>query len=120
MRTVPTKPNANALGWSFVALRPETAGSYVQLAHGYAAMSQWDGVGEERARMRHLGLRKTPGWSFLHLNGIITAFFVDSSSHLSRYKEMIFLLRILCGEMRGGRQSVTNGQGKAIHYIKQN
>lgn len=117
IRTMPTKANADILGilldacranghdslaevvaMEIVTLRPETAGSYVQLAHGYAAMNQWDGVGKAWAQMRYLGLRKTPGWSFVELNGIITTFFADSTYH-PRYEEMIFLLKILRSEI---------------------
>lgn len=90
---------AEVVAREIVALRPETAGSYVQLARGYAAMNRWDGVGEAWVQMRRLGLRKTPGWSFIQLNGIITTFFADSTSH-PRYAEMIFLLKVLRSEMR--------------------
>lgn len=90
---------AAAVAREMVALKPETAGSYVQLVHGYAAMSQWDGVGEAWAQMKCLGLRKTPGWSFVQLNGIITTFFAHGASH-PRYEEMVLLLKILRSEMK--------------------
>ncbi|XP_020266842.1 pentatricopeptide repeat-containing protein At4g04370 [Asparagus officinalis] len=118
IRTMPIKPNADVLGIvldacrlngynnlaeviakEIVELRPESAGNYVQLAHSYAAMSQWDGVGDVWATMRHLGLRKAPGWSFVELNGVVVTFFADSSSN-PRYQEIVFLLKILRREMR--------------------
>ncbi|KAG1347007.1 pentatricopeptide repeat-containing protein [Cocos nucifera] len=82
-----------------VTLRPESAGNYIQLANSYAAMRRWDGVGETWAQMRALGLKKTPGWSSIELNGTITTFFADHASH-PRHGEMVSLSKILDGEMR--------------------
>ncbi|CAI9756627.1 unnamed protein product [Fraxinus pennsylvanica] len=76
---------------------PEDAGKYVQLAHSFASMARWDGVGEAWLQMRSLGLRKTPGWSFIEMHGTITTFFSPHSSH-PQYAEIVSVLRNLtCG-----------------------
>ncbi|KAK8931340.1 Pentatricopeptide repeat-containing protein [Platanthera zijinensis] len=80
-------------------LKLDTAGSYVQLARNYAAKRQWDGVGEALRRMRGLGLKKTPGWSFVELNGRKYLFFADDSSH-TQWDEIIGLLNILRNETK--------------------
>ncbi|XP_008791219.2 pentatricopeptide repeat-containing protein At4g04370 [Phoenix dactylifera] len=90
---------AEEVAREIVALRPESAGNYVQLANSYAAMRRWDGVGETWAQMRALGLKKAPGWSFIELNGTITTFFADHTSH-TQHDEMVSLLKIIDSEMR--------------------
>ncbi|XP_077229691.1 tetratricopeptide repeat (TPR)-like superfamily protein [Tasmannia lanceolata] len=82
-----------------LALKPDNAGNYVQLAHSYASRNRWDGVEEAWMRMRSLGLRKAPGWSFIELHGTVTLFFVDHTSH-PQYEEMMLTLKILGIEMR--------------------
>lgn len=81
-----------------IKLKPESAGSHVQLAHNFAAMNCWDGVGETLRRMRTLGLKKTPGWSFLEVNGSKNTFFADDASH-PQWDDMVWLLKILQNEM---------------------
>ncbi|XP_031274957.1 pentatricopeptide repeat-containing protein At4g04370 [Pistacia vera] len=80
-------------------LKPTDAGNYVQLAHCYASLDRWDGVGEAWTLMRSLGLRKLPGWSFIELHGVITTFFMDHSSH-PQFEELVFVLKTLNKEMR--------------------
>ncbi|KAL2495428.1 Pentatricopeptide repeat-containing protein [Forsythia ovata] len=80
-------------------LKPADAGKYVQLAHSFASMARWDGVGEAWLQMRSLGLRKTPGWSFIEMHGTITTFFSPHSSH-PQYTEIVSVLRNLTYEIR--------------------
>ncbi|KAK1297879.1 Pentatricopeptide repeat-containing protein [Acorus calamus] len=80
-------------------LKLKTAENYVQLAQSYAALNLWEGVGETWAMMRTLGLKKTPGWSFIELHGTITPFFVNDSSHPS-YEEIVSVLKLLEWEYR--------------------
>lgn len=80
-------------------LKPVNAANYVQLAHSYAAMRRWDGVGEAWTQMRSLGLKKVPGWSSIELHGTITTFFVDHSSHPT-HDLVMSMLNILDAEMR--------------------
>ncbi|RRT77500.1 hypothetical protein B296_00003459 [Ensete ventricosum] len=90
---------AEAVAKQIAALRPDSANSYVQLAHSYAAMRRWDGVGEAWVQMRERGLKKAPAWSFVELNGNITTFFAEHQTH-SQQDEILFLLKVLDGEMR--------------------
>ena len=82
-----------------VILKPANAGNYVQLAHSYASMKRWDGVGEVWTQMKSLHLKKLPGWSFIELHGTITTFFTDHSSH-PQFEEIMLVLKILGSEMR--------------------
>nr|XP_016435568.1 PREDICTED: pentatricopeptide repeat-containing protein At4g04370-like [Nicotiana tabacum] len=74
------------------------AGRYVQLAHSYASMAQWEGVGKAWVQMRDLGLKKLPGWSFIDLHGIITTFFMGQTSH-PQQEEIMLVLKNLSEEI---------------------
>ncbi|KAF9602680.1 hypothetical protein IFM89_030568 [Coptis chinensis] len=88
-----------------ITLKPESAGNFVQLAHNYASLGRWDGVGETWMQMRSLGLKKVPGWSSIELHGIISTFFVDHTSH-PQYAEMMFMLNMLSTEMQDSTTNV--------------
>ncbi|KZV48300.1 pentatricopeptide repeat-containing protein [Dorcoceras hygrometricum] len=45
-------------------------GNYVQLAHCFASMAKWDGVGESWVQMRSLGLKKAPDWSSIEMQDV--------------------------------------------------
>ncbi|XP_009795211.1 pentatricopeptide repeat-containing protein At4g04370 [Nicotiana sylvestris] len=74
------------------------AGRYVQLAHSYASMAQWEGVGKAWVQMRDLGLKKLPGWSFIDLHGVITTFFMGQTSH-PQQEEIMLVLKNLSEEI---------------------
>ncbi|WOK92565.1 pentatricopeptide repeat-containing protein [Canna indica] len=97
---------AEAVATRITALRPDAANSYVQLAHSYAAMRRWEGVGDAWMQMKARGLKKAPAWSFIELNGIITTFFAEHQTH-PQHDEIIFLLKVLNSEMRGLGKSST-------------
>lgn len=94
-------------------LRPANAGNYVQLAHSYASMNRWDGVGEVWTQMRSLGLKKLPGWSFIELHGAITTFFSDHNSH-PQSEDMVSVLKTLSWEMR---KMDINNKTSQVHCI---
>ncbi|KAK6133366.1 hypothetical protein DH2020_032876 [Rehmannia glutinosa] len=79
---------------------PVDAGKYVQLAHSFASMARWDGVGEAWLQMRSLGLRKLPGWSFIEMHGTITPFFTRHNSH-PQYADIVSILRNLTDDSKG-------------------
>lgn len=56
-------------------------------------------MGEAWIQMRSLGLKQLHGWSFIELQGTITTFFTDHSSH-PRYEEIVLLLKSLSKEIR--------------------
>ena len=80
-------------------LRPVDAGNYVQLAHSFASMNRWEGVGEAWTQMKSLGLKKLPGWSFIELHGTIETFFTSHNSH-PQLEHIVSTLKTLRREMR--------------------
>ncbi|XP_042443237.1 pentatricopeptide repeat-containing protein At4g04370-like [Zingiber officinale] len=94
---------ADEVARRITALRPDSANSYVQLAHSFAAMRRWDGVGDAWAQMRARGLRKAPAWSYVELHGNIMAFFAEHHAH-PQQEDIVFLLKLLDGEMKELRE----------------
>ncbi|MED6208373.1 hypothetical protein PIB30_044407 [Stylosanthes scabra] len=92
------KELGDAIANDILMLRPMNAGHYVQLAHCYASINKWEEVGETWNRMRSLGLRKIPGWSFIDIHGAITTFFTDHNSN-PQFQEIVFTLKILRKQM---------------------
>lgn len=86
------------VGKEIVKMSPEDAGNYVQLAHSYAWMKRWEGVGEAWTQMKSLRLKKLPGWSYIELHGCISTFFTHHSAH-PRFDEIISILKLLGAEM---------------------
>lgn len=80
-------------------LKPVNAENFIQLAHSYASMSRWDGVGQTWIQMKSLGLKKLPGWSFVELRGAITTFFMRHTSH-PQNEEIMLILKLLGSETR--------------------
>ncbi|VVB07782.1 unnamed protein product [Arabis nemorensis] len=79
-----------------IELKPVDAGHYIRLAHSFAAMKRWDDVSESWNQMRSLGLKKLPGWSKIEMNGRITTFFMNHTSHSD---ETMSVLKLLSREM---------------------
>ncbi|XP_010538734.1 PREDICTED: pentatricopeptide repeat-containing protein At4g04370 [Tarenaya hassleriana] len=80
--------------WDMTKLKPEDAGHYVRLAQSFATMKRWGDMGEAWNQMRSHGLKKLPGWSFIEVNGELTTFFTNHTSH-PRLEETVSLLKLL-------------------------
>ncbi|KAK2447888.1 pentatricopeptide repeat-containing protein [Trifolium repens] len=98
-----------------IKLRPMSAGNYVQLAHCYASINKWEGVGEVWTNMRSLGLRKIPGWSFIDINGTISTFFTDHNSH-PQFLEIVNTMKILREEMNKMEEVDINFESNHTHH----
>ncbi|RDY07935.1 Pentatricopeptide repeat-containing protein, chloroplastic, partial [Mucuna pruriens] len=67
-----------------INMEPKNAGNYVLLSNIYAAAGKWDKVAKMRSFLRDRGLKKTPGCSWLELNGQSTNISLIASSN-ARY-----------------------------------
>ncbi|KAJ1262815.1 hypothetical protein BS78_09G138500 [Paspalum vaginatum] len=65
-----------------VELDPGDSGIYVLLANMYAEANMRKKADKVRVMMRHLGVEKVPGCSFIELNGVVHEFIVKDKSHL--------------------------------------
>ncbi|XP_059637664.1 pentatricopeptide repeat-containing protein At4g19191, mitochondrial-like [Cornus florida] len=64
-----------------ITMEPKNAGNYVLLSNIYAAAGKWEGVAKMRIFLRDKGLKKTPGCSWLEINGQVHEFRVADRSH---------------------------------------
>lgn len=62
-------------------LDPQDAGTYILLSNIYANAQKWEDVEEVRRTMRHRGVRKEPGCSWIEVNKQIHTFIVGDDSH---------------------------------------
>ncbi|XP_017234168.2 pentatricopeptide repeat-containing protein At4g19191, mitochondrial [Daucus carota subsp. sativus] len=64
-----------------ITMEPKNAGNYILLSNIYAAAGKWDEVGKMRVFLRDRGLKKTPGCSWLDINGKNHEFRVADQFH---------------------------------------
>ncbi|KAF3966821.1 hypothetical protein CMV_009114 [Castanea mollissima] len=100
VKTMPFKPDARVWGpllsackmhsetglaefaaEKLITMEPKNAGNYILLSNIYAAAGKWDGVAKMRSFLRDKGLKKTPGSSWLEVNGHVHEFRVADESH---------------------------------------
>ncbi|XP_020591963.1 putative pentatricopeptide repeat-containing protein At3g23330 isoform X2 [Phalaenopsis equestris] len=70
------------VGKFLIQMEPENPSNYVSLSNFHACFGRWDLVAEVRGRMMMKGLRKTPGFSWIDINGKAHSFYVADKSHL--------------------------------------
>lgn len=68
-------------GRRVIELEPGHCGRYVSLANVYAMVGRWEGVTEVRRAMRERGVKITPGWSLIEVDGVGHRFLVDDKVH---------------------------------------
>ena len=64
-----------------ITMEPTNAGNYILLSNIYAATGKWDRVAKMRSFLRDRGLKKTPGCSWLEVNGRVHEFRVADRYH---------------------------------------
>ncbi|EXB50999.1 hypothetical protein L484_023701 [Morus notabilis] len=62
-------------------LDPFNDGYYVVLSNIYAEAEQWENVARIRKLMREQGVKKTPGWSTITVDGTVHEFVAGDESH---------------------------------------
>eukprot|EP01018_Ginkgo_biloba_P019248 Gb_37820 [translate_table: standard] len=62
-------------------LEPHNVGCCVLLSNIYAKAGRWDDVAKVRTTMKDMGLKKTPGCSFIEVNNKVHTFFVGDRLH---------------------------------------
>lgn len=66
---------------SLIVMEPDNSSNYISLSNLFASSKRWDVVAEVRQVMRKRGLRKTPGCSWISMNGAAHTFVVADKSH---------------------------------------
>eukprot|EP00268_Persea_americana_P053200 TRINITY_DN6003_c1_g1_i1.p1 TRINITY_DN6003_c1_g1~~TRINITY_DN6003_c1_g1_i1.p1 ORF type:complete len:611 (-),score=69.79 TRINITY_DN6003_c1_g1_i1:95-1927(-) len=68
-------------------IEPYNDATYVLLSNIYAYNNRWDDVSRVRKLMKQRAIRKTPGCSFIEVNGVIHEFIAGDRSH-PRFEEI--------------------------------
>ncbi|MQM12016.1 hypothetical protein Taro_044926 [Colocasia esculenta] len=80
-------------------LDPLNDGYYIVLSNIYAEAGRWEDVARVRCMMRDEGVKKTPGWSSIALDGVVHEFVAGDSDHLQaeviyrRWDELLMQLK---------------------------
>ncbi|OVA17222.1 Pentatricopeptide repeat [Macleaya cordata] len=64
-----------------IQLEPWNAGNYVLLSNIYSASGRWDDAANLRLTMNEEGIRKTPGCSWIEVDGVVHEFRVGDQTH---------------------------------------
>ncbi|OVA12914.1 Pentatricopeptide repeat [Macleaya cordata] len=75
-------------------LEPENSGNYVLLSNMYAEAGRWEEVNNLRALLKDQGMKKSPGCSWIEINGKAHLFLGGDTSH-PQVKEIYMLLEAL-------------------------
>jgi pentatricopeptide repeat protein len=84
-----------------INMEPKNAGNYVLLSNIYAAAGKWDKVAKMRSFLRDRGLKKTPGCSWVELNGQVHEFRVADQSN-PKSEDIYSVLKVL--ELEAGME----------------
>lgn len=69
------------IGEKVIELEPHNSGRYVLLANIYANAGRWEDVVSVRRLMNERGVKKTPGFSMIELEGVVSAFVAGGRDH---------------------------------------
>lgn len=69
------------IGEKVIELEPRNSGRYVLLANIYANAGRWEDVANVRRLMNERGVKKTPGFSMIELEGVVSAFVAGGRDH---------------------------------------
>lgn len=77
------------------SLGPESPGNFVLLSNIYSSMGRWGDAAEIRVMQKGLGFKKSPGSSWIEVNGTVHAFVGGDQSHPQSAKINEKLLQLL-------------------------
>lgn len=81
---------------------PDDASTHIVLLNLYAFGESWDAASRVRSKMKEVGLRKKPGWSWIEINEQVCRFFAEDMSH-PQTENVYECLALLRGHMEAGQ-----------------
>ncbi|KAL3615968.1 hypothetical protein CASFOL_040262 [Castilleja foliolosa] len=81
-------------------LKPNCPGIYALVSNFFATAKKWDKVAIIRKAMRIEGMKKSPGFSVVEVNGKLHAFVVEDRGH-PQYRDILVILETIEREMSG-------------------
>nr|UPT48566.1 pentatricopeptide repeat protein AaPPR324 [Agave angustifolia]UPT49272.1 pentatricopeptide repeat protein AaPPR115 [Agave angustifolia] len=82
-----------------VELEPKTDSNFVLLSNTYASAGRWDGAVKVRNMMKSLGIKKSPGFSAVEIDGALHEFVSGDRGHV-QYENIYGMLKLLSFEMK--------------------
>ncbi|KAK1571135.1 hypothetical protein Q3G72_012388 [Acer saccharum] len=76
------------------------SGRYTLLANLYSKSERWDGDAQVRKIMRRKGVDKTPGCSWIQVNGVVSEFISHDTSHSKLTKHIYEMLNYINVELK--------------------
>lgn len=90
---------AETAATSLLHLDPQDSSTYVLLSNIYADAGMWEDVSKMRRMMRHVGLKKEPGCSWIEVKSELHMFLIGDKAH-PRCEEIYQKLEELIHEMK--------------------
>lgn len=87
------------IGRHLIKLQPHHSGRYALLANIYSLSQKWEEAAHVRKLMKEKGVEKTPGCSWIELNGAIHEFLASDKSHC-QFKDMYMILDLVTIQLR--------------------
>ena len=72
---------AELVGRKLIEIEPDHDGRYVGLSNVYAGLKHWDEARKMRKAMERRGVRKSPGFSFVEVSGMLHRFIAHDKIH---------------------------------------
>ncbi|GAV87755.1 PPR domain-containing protein/PPR_2 domain-containing protein [Cephalotus follicularis] len=86
-------------------LDPSCAGTHITMANIYAAKGRWREVADVRKMMQSKGVIKEPGWSWIKVKDLVSAFVSGDRSHLQG-EDIYSMLDILTSRTESAIQEI--------------
>ncbi|KDP37513.1 hypothetical protein JCGZ_05952 [Jatropha curcas] len=90
---------AETVGRKLIELEPHQDGRYVGLSNVYAIFRRWDKARSMREAMERMGVKKSPGYSFVEMHGALHRFVAHDKSHPSS-EQIYMMLGFIVSQMK--------------------
>ncbi|KAK7270152.1 hypothetical protein RIF29_23086 [Crotalaria pallida] len=92
---------AEIVGWKLIELEPNHDGRYIGLSNAYAVVKRWDDARSTREAMERKGVKKSPGFSFVEISGVLHRFIAHDKTHPNS-EETYCMLKFVVHQMKLG------------------
>ncbi|XP_004495469.1 pentatricopeptide repeat-containing protein At5g08305-like isoform X1 [Cicer arietinum] len=95
---------AEIVGKKLIELDPNNDGRYIGLSNVYAVVKRWDDARSMREAMERRGVKKSPGFSFVEISGILHRFIAHDKTHPDSEETYSMLNFVVYQMIHGVRQ----------------
>lgn len=92
---------AEIVGRKLIELEPNHDGRYIGLSNVYAVVKRWDDARSMREAMERRGVKKSPGFSFVEIAGVLHRFIAHDKTHPNS-EETYCMLNFVVHQMKLG------------------